>query len=181
MNNIKKVSHFFKRLFQLWFWLLPIMTIGIWIFSAHPEMAGKTDFGISVMPHFIKIMHPLSFANRLTGFAIGLIPLAISMLLFFYLIQLFKLYEQGKIFLIENARLIRKAGIMLLLGQLIRPVYEGLISASMTWQNPIGHRTLMLSFTNTDLGTIIIAVIVILISWIMLEACKLQEEQQLTV
>jgi hypothetical protein len=51
----------------------------------------------------------------------------------------------------------------------------------MTWQNPPGHRAATLSLSSIDIATLLTAILIILISWIMAEGCRLREEQQLTI
>jgi len=51
----------------------------------------------------------------------------------------------------------------------------------LTWRNPPGHRFASITLIQTNIGVILVALMVILISWIMLEGCKIREEQQLTV
>jgi hypothetical protein len=115
------------------------------------------------------------------GFSLSLIPAGIEMLVLYFLSKLFRLYETGEIFSINNVRYIRNVGYALLAGQVFYPVYEGLMGIILTMNNPSGHRFAKVSFTQTNVGILLVALLVILISWIMAEGCKLREEQQLTV
>ena len=78
-------------------------------------------------------------------------------------------------------RYIRNIGYALIVTQVIDPIYQGIMGFVLTWHNPPGHRFSAISLDQTNIGVILIALIVILISWIMSEGCKLREEQQLTV
>ncbi len=60
-------------------------------------------------------------------------------------------------------------------------LYQALIGFMLTWRNPPGHRFVSITLDQTNIGIILVALMVILISWIMLEGCKIREEQQLTV
>jgi hypothetical protein len=51
----------------------------------------------------------------------------------------------------------------------------------LTWKNGPGERILAMSFSSNNIVVILIACIVILISWIMAEGHKLQEEHEYTV
>jgi hypothetical protein len=112
------------------------------------------------------------------GFLISCIPLSITMLILYYLVKLFKLYEQAQIFTSANVKYIRNIGWIMLLNQIIRPIYEAMFTAALTFQNPHGHRFISISFTNNNLTTLIIALFIILISWVMAEGCKLNDEQK---
>jgi hypothetical protein len=179
MNKIKRVSHLFRLVFQSWLWLLPIATFFVWFISASPQQAGFGFF--RVIPATIDIMHPITWPTRLTGFAIDSIPLAISMAMCLTLMKLFQLYENGQLFVIDNARYMKRTGILLLLGQLINPFYQAAITAAMTWQNPAGQRVMAITLDGTNIATVVIASIIILISWIMLEGYKLKEQESLTI
>jgi hypothetical protein len=97
------------------------------------------------------------------------------------LIKLFGLYSKGEIFSVNSVKHIRNIGYALLITQIVNPLYEGLMGLALTWHNPHGHRFASVTLNQTNLGIIFVALIVILVSWIMAEGCKLREEQQLTI
>ena len=105
----------------------------------------------------------------------------IELYILYSLIKLFGLYSKGEIFSVNNVRYIRNIGYALLFTQIVNPLYQVLMGAVLTLHNPPGHRFLSITLDQTNLGIILIALIVILISWIMAEGCKLREEQQLTI
>lgn len=202
MNRIKRVSHFFRVLFQFLLVALPLTLIYAWATS--PEsivlLGGMIDISFipqayhhnairTVLAHGSQsaiqiqdgIMHPLSSLERLMGFGLSAIPMTIELYIIYSLIKLFKLYELGEIFSIKNVRYIRNIGYALLIGQLINPFYEALMGIVLTLHNPPGHRYAMISFHQTNIGIIFTGLLVILISWIMAEGYKLREDQQLTI
>ena len=98
-----------------------------------------------------------------------------------YLIKLFGLYSRGKIFTADNVRCIRRIGIVILIYNLLFPLYEMLMTFILTMNNPVGERLVRLGFGGTDIAQIVIAIMIILISWIMDEGRKMEEEQAYTV
>ncbi|EKD70101.1 MAG: hypothetical protein ACD_46C00636G0004 [uncultured bacterium] len=77
---------------------------------------------------------------------------------------------------------IKYIGYTLLIGQfIINPVYEAILSAMLTWHNPQGERMAMISFTGTNLGIVLTALLIILISWIMAEGYKINEDRKYTI
>lgn len=105
-----------------------------------------------------------------------------DLLILYFLIQLFKHYENGEIFSIKNIRYIKDIAITILYGQLlINPLYQAMISAVLTWHNPVGERTALIMFSSTNIGLLLGAILIILVSWIMQEGHQLQKEQQYTV
>lgn len=183
MDKIKRVSLFFRTIFQILFIALPVISVIAWATS--PEslvmMAGAIDMSFIPRSYANSILHILSPTERLIGFSISVIPMLIELYILYALIKLFSLYSKGEIFSVNNVRYIRNIGYALLLTQIINPLYEALMGLVLTWHNPPGHRFASVSLNQTNIGIIFVALIVILISWIMAEGCKLREEQQLTI
>jgi hypothetical protein len=181
MNKIKRVSLCFRMLFQIAFITLPILVILSWIKAPAPLLTMAGDIAINMIPHDYPILHPLSTTTHLLGFLVSMIPVTVTLFTLHYLIKLFGLYEKGEIFSLQNVNLIRNIGYTLFIGQLINPIYDVLISLTLTWNNPPGHRLASITVDQTNIGILLVAFMVILISWIMAEAYKLREEQQLTI
>ena len=182
MNKIKYVSIFFRVLFQILFIALPIMLIIIW--TKYNGLFIVKWFSMSYIPgaYIHSISHALSNTDKLLGFCINTIPLAVELFIFYSLIKLFKLYEKGEIFSIRNVHYIRNIGYVLLIKQVIvGAIYEFLMGWALTRSNPPGQRFASVTFGHSDVGIIFAALLIVLISWIMAEGCKLYEEQQLTI
>lgn len=183
MNRIKNVSLFFRILFQILIIALPLLLVVAWVTS--PEsfimMGGLINMSFIPRSYASSILHVLSNTDRLLGFCISAIPMVVEIYIIYSLIKLFKLYEKGEIFSINNVRYVRNIGYALLLTQIVNPIYEGLMGVALTWHNPPGHRFASITIDQTNIGIIFAALIIILISWIMAEGCKLREEQQLTI
>ncbi len=185
MSKIKQVSYWFRLFFQLCFCLAPIMSALSWAMATvqtfqvdHPNLLfSPVPLSLLSTP----ILHPIDVQTKLLGFLIACIPTGVSMLLFYFLIKLFKCYERAEIFTLKNVNYIRSIGWVMLISQIIRPVYEGVMTFALTFNNPPGHRYASISFDSTDLVPIVTALIIILISWVMAEGYKLQDEQQLTI
>jgi hypothetical protein len=183
MNRIRQISYFFRVLFQVLLVALPMLLITAWLNSAGEIIlfGGAIDINFIPLAYYGKILHPLSNLEKLLAICTSILPMLIQLYILFSLIKLFKLYEIGKIFSINNVRYIRNIGYALLVTQIIEPIYQCVMGFVLTWRNPPGHRVASIFFDQTNIGMILIALIVILISWIMTEGCKLREEQQLTV
>jgi hypothetical protein len=76
---------------------------------------------------------------------------------------------------------VRNIGYTLLITQIANPICQALLTLVLTWQNPLGQHYATISLNGTNLGLILMSVLIILISWIMAEGYKLQEEQQYIV
>jgi len=126
-------------------------------------------------------LHVLSYKEKIAGGLVSAIPLVIQMFIVYSLINLFKLYEKGEIFSIKHVKTIRNIGYALLLGQCIEPFYQFVMGIVLTMNNPPHHHFAAITLDQTNVGILLTALLVILISWIMAEGCKLREEQQLTI
>lgn len=180
MNKIQRVSIIFRVLFQIAFFALPLSLILFWLSAPSPIWQYN---GITMMsvPQGIKILHAFNWETRLLGLVISAIPASIHMLILYVLIKLFVLYEKGEIFSIANVNYIKNIGYLMLLDQLVNPIYQMLISGAMTWKNPKGYGIVEITLDQTNIYIVVAAVMIILISWIMAEGCKLREEHAFIV
>jgi len=184
MNKIRRTSTFFKLLFQMAFIALLLVNVIGWIYAPEPIVLLEGGIRLNVIPdiyagtheHSSAILHILSMSEKALGFLVSLIPVGIKLFILYSLIRLFKLYEQGHIFSEKHVRYIRHIGYSLLLSQIITPIYQGLMGLVLTWRNPPGERLVSMSFDQSNLGIMFMAFMIIFISWIMAEGCKLGKQ-----
>ncbi|OGT31770.1 MAG: hypothetical protein A3E87_02190 [Gammaproteobacteria bacterium RIFCSPHIGHO2_12_FULL_35_23] len=180
MTKIKRVSLFFRIVFQVIFLGVPIFLAIAWINAPRPLNFGF--FEIDMIYRGIVIQPILSNETKILGFLVCIIPTGLALYVLYCLIKLFRLYEQGTVFSLVNVQYLRNIGYALLIGQIVLlPLYEALISVVLSWHNPHGYREMIISVQGRNLGMLLTGLLVILISWIMAEACKLQEDHQLTI
>lgn len=189
MNKIQRTSRYLRWTFTTLMVLTPIFYIATWCFL--PDMLKKDSvlMGfdlippalINLVPVDVVVQHPMTTMLRLIGLTIDILPMTITLLLYANLVTLFQLYERLSYFTMENVIVIKKIGIYILLGELIRPFVEGATTALLTWQNGPGHRVIAISFKGNNVGLIITGILIILSSWIMAEGYRLKEEQRLTI
>lgn len=151
------------------------------VIQSHLGEGWASLLSINYITHMPLITHALTTKVKLLGFCISIIPLSINLLILFYLIKLFKSYVHESIFSRQNVSCIQRIGWLLLAGQLLAPIYEALISATLTWGNPVGHRLITISFSKDNLAVILCATMIIVIAWIMAEAYKDQENHKLII
>ncbi len=180
--RIQKVSLIFRTLFQILLVAVPIVHILAWVHAPQAiDVSGKFGFIVSVVPKGVIVLHPLSISTKIYGFLVGAIPLIMIEFILYYLIRLFKLYAGGEIFSALNVNYIKKIGYFMLLVQIASIISNGILSFILTWGNPHGHRYIILTIQGLNITVILTAFLIILISWIMAEGCRLREEQQLTI
>ena len=110
-----------------------------------------------------------------------MIPAGVFMLGMWWLVRLFGLFSIGQIFTADTVRYIRNLGWTMAAGVVATPVHEALLSLVLTMHNPPGQHILSLSTESADLGELLTAGVIILVSWIMDEGRKLREADELTV
>ncbi|MDX1900383.1 MAG: DUF2975 domain-containing protein [Gammaproteobacteria bacterium] len=184
MNKIQRVSVFFRVAFQIAFVALPILLAIAWINAPKPFIAMQGLININFIPKMYEhsVLHVLSRAELFEGFLVSCLPALVQLYILYSLINLFKLYERGNIFSLRHVDYIRNIGYALFIGQLIiAPIHEALIGIVLTIHNPPHHRFFQISLDQSNIGVLLTGLLVILISWIVAEGCKIHEEQQLTI
>lgn len=178
MKKIEKVSKFFYYFFIFLILFLPLADFILW-------MTGKELGFLTPIDNFIggtwvmqKNYGSLIFIQKVLAFVVDLIPITIQVLVLCMLVKLFSLYRESIIFSAKNVKYIRNIGYLILLGQCLNPLHEALLSLVLTYRNPVGERLINVSIGSTDIALVCFGFLLILISWIMNEGKKLQEEQE---
>ena len=110
------------------------------------------------------------------------IPIACTVMIYFQLGQLFRLYEKKILFARENIDRIRCIGKYVLLKPLVFCfLYQPLMMYILTYLKPMGQHQIMLSFSTDDLNAVITGIVIVVASWIATEANKLNKDLQFTV
>ncbi len=188
MDKIQRVSRYFVVIFNTLVIFLPVSVIIQWLFIDTDTIKNLLDQGflqkpISTPEGYVNLSTiQWSFLAKFTGLlaqSISLLPLFLSL---FVLKSIFLNYQKSDIFSTINARHYRYLGWLFFLDALIaQPLSNLLMLLAVTSANPPGHRYISLSFGTPNIEALFCGMLVILISWIMLEASKLHDEQQFTV
>lgn len=93
----------------------------------------------------------------------------------------FRLYEQGVVFSGPNVKYFRRLGYTLIAWVPSHLLYGLLLSIVLTFQHDPDERMVVAQFDITGIGTFLIAALVLVLSWVMNEAVKIEQEQALTV
>ena len=177
MNKIKYVSLFFRLFFQITFVCLIVAQVVGWFYTPF----GGWLFNVIPLTYQHLIMNTFNMNTRVAGFFLSSIPLGIKLMVLYFLIKLFRLYEQHEFFSIKNVLYIRNAGYALFILQIIKPFADFLLGFILTSGNPPGFRVATMTISDANVGVILTSMLIILSSWIMSEGCKLKDEQQLII
>lgn len=188
MGKIRFVSH----VIQYIFWIMLIATpIAYFLFWTN----FWADFGIGnffeqlgwnmsnvPQPAWIELINGnVPPYTRFVCLIISLIPIATFMFLYYYLMRLFTLYGRGEIFTQKTVGYIRNCGITLLLWQILHPLYQILLTFTLSINNEPGQRFIAVTFSTAQARDLVTALVIIVVSWIMQRGCDLEDEVRLTV
>lgn len=179
MKKIQKTSHILHILFRVLCWAIPSATAYFILFNIERML----NWGAWPFISFTQIHDPAHYSllHRLIILAIQLLPLSITVIIFNKLSKLFSLYEKGTLFEEENIKLIKSISIYMILGELVQLIYQPLITAALTFNNPTGERFISITLGFANASTLITAFIILVASWILKEANQLQSDSQLTI
>ncbi|WP_321414677.1 DUF2975 domain-containing protein [uncultured Desulfobacter sp.] len=174
MDLIRKSSRRIIWTLYIWRGVIPLATCLIWLFiNKLPWMTQE------ILPDFVQL--PLPLPIRLAGLAVTMIPAGIMIYGITTLIQLFRLYQCGKIFQSENVGCLKRlSGTILVLG-VTGIITNSLLSVVLTLHHPPGKHMITFSITDKDITLLILGYVLMTIARVMQEGCRLQKEQSLTV
>lgn len=181
MKKIMRLSRFLKIAAILIAALLPIYEAGYWITEGYPFIPLLAEELPQYANDFPITWSHLDGMQRFLGFLIGLLPMAFSMAALIFLAKIFGAFQRGELFARKNAAYMKKAGWMLIGGQLVYPLYLAGLSLILTYRNPPGHRMLSIALGNTEIQVVLIGVAVLLIASILERAADLHEDQTGTI
>ncbi len=154
---------------------LPLLYAVFWIFfneiRPHAPMV--------ILP--VRVDREISDFCRLLGFLVDMIPLAAAIYGLLKLRDLFQLYGNGLIFTEENVNCLRSLGRTLLVWVACDILRYALLSIVLTLGSPPGKGLLVVGINSGDLTGVFVGIVVLIISWVMDEARKLEEEQALII
>ncbi len=175
IEKIRKVSRRFKMLCTALLWFTPIALAVFWITFNHlPE-----DMTARMFPAYVSRIQPLYV--RGLAFLAGLLPAGAIMYALAALRGLFSLYMRGMIFTGENVRCFRRIGFALIWWAGAGFLHTPLSSLIMTLINGPGKHMLTVEISSDEAVNLLLGAMVLLISWVMDEGRKLEEEQALTI
>ncbi|MCZ4281727.1 DUF2975 domain-containing protein [Kiloniella laminariae] len=174
LNRIGRASRKYRLLFTLLLVLVPLLDLIYWGGFNHLPEGFHDDLPVSITGE-------LSALSLLLAFLASLIPLSVTLYGLLALKKLFGLYEQGIIFAEENVRCFQKLGYCCIASVVAGILFTPLASVALTLDNLPGQRELVIDLNSNDLSALVIGGIILLVSWVMEEGKKLEDEQRHTV
>lgn len=180
MNNlpkIKKLSKKFHLLISSLLVAIPLYYVIYWAFvNSLPEILITQN--VASVP---LVQNPLSIKFQLIGFVVSLLPLSALVYGLINIRKLFFFYKEGVIFSFEHVTILKKTSNALIGWVFLSILYESAKSVLFSMGNPPGQRVISVGFSSPEITTLVVAVGVFVIAWVMDEGRILTEEQRLTV
>lgn len=174
IQQVQRVSRAYVVFFDVLLAVIPIVVLVYWAFFNQLPEGFHAE--LPVQPGQV-----LSLTQKIFGGLVSLLPLSVVIYGLVTLKALFRLYAKGIMFSIENVKYFRRLGYALIAWVMANTLYTPLISLVVSSTSPHGERVLVAQFGITDLLTFLIGGIILVISWVMNEGRKLEDEQAFTV
>lgn len=174
MAHIQQTSRRYRLLFEILIVAVPTFDLLYWISFNHLPKGLLTDLPVAPT-------QDLSFLALAVAFLASLLPIGLAVYGLVTLRALFKLYEKAIIFSAQNVRYFRRLGYLFIAWVVANALFTPLISIVITYANPPGERSVVAELGFSDISIIVIGGIILLISWVMDEGRKLEDEQAHTV
>ncbi len=173
MNAVKRISSILQYLLHFAMWFIPIFVLIYWTF-----FEVFVDFGFSRFVLFYDRLTITPLSKMLALFS-SMIPVAIFCYIFRSLRKLFKNYEHGKIFVLENVYFYKKIGLALIVLAFGNAVYSALLSTAVSFQSE--KTFLLIDFSSNELIYMLVGAFIYLVSYVMKKGHNLNNILERTI
>lgn len=174
MNKIQTLSTRLRFIFQVAFYLIPLLSVIYWVTISENLI---NHLSLTTMPLESVALTP---SSRLLALLITAIPMGILMFIFYQLAYVFKNYTKGLVFCLENAQTYKKIGLALFMLALANFLTDPLISVVLSHQ-AVGEQILSIGLGVGQVYPVIFGLALYIISFIMEEAHRIDQEQKYTI
>ena len=186
MNKIKKISSYLLFALNIMLIAVPLFILSTWYFIDAYTM---TEFSSTLLQNSFQIQDGMAtsiidwtlYAKMigLIGHIINLLPLYLSV---FVLKSIFKNYKNGEIFSTTNAIHYKHIGWLCFCDALLAdPIGDAIMIMSTTLSPTIAKYNIDIVYNYPSIEGLFSGAVFIVISLVMFEASKLQEESKFTV
>lgn len=174
-QRITTISRKLRRICTGLIFCLPVACAIVWIFF------NRIYAMAPMIPLPVHVDHDLPGQTRFYAFLVDLIPLGAIIYGLQKLRSLFLLYGNGLIFTEQNVDCFRSLGRALVIWMACHVASTTLLSVILTINNSPGKRAIALMLDSGDFTAVFVGVVVLIISWVMDEGRKIQDDQALIV
>ena len=159
-------------------WLFPTSEIGKFLLSLQ-GFSAIMDVHHKNIDEFMSSLRLISRIFGFIGSFFTVLPLLLGTMI---MLKLSRNYVNGKVFNLDNAKSYSQLGIISLVsGLFLQPIYQMFFHLCVTFNNPVGQRTIAFTLGVDSLTAIFSAIVLIVIGQVMKLGQKISEEQELTV
>lgn len=173
-ERLSKNSNRLRKIFRVLFVLSPLLNIAFWV---------GVGMGNDVLGHNlpVEVDPDIPASSLVFACALSMIPTGVFMYALYQLMKLFGLYSKGVIFASENVSAIRSLGKAIITWEIANFLTSIALGIVLTLHRGTGNRLLVIGMDNADLYALVAGFSVLTIAWVMDEARKLKEDQELFV
>lgn len=173
-ERLKRNSRRLRRVFMVLLALSPVFTVIFWV---------GVGMGNDVLGHSlpVKVDPDIPASSLVMGCLVSMLPTGVFMYGLYQLIKLFSYYSAGVIFSHENVKAIRTLGKAIITWEVVNFVASIGLGIVLTLHRGPGQRLLVVGIDNADLYALVAGFSVLTIAWVMDEARKIKEDQELIV
>lgn len=181
LNTFTKPSRRLAFMLRVIFYAYPFALLGLWLLFNPTETDNWMNAKLIGSVIDVNRIAELRTWQRVACFGASMLTGGVTMYVLHSLHRLFRTYSQGIIFGPETVACYRAIGYGLIIQQLLSLPEQALQSLILSWYNPAGQRFIALGADEADISLVVVGIMVIIISRIMDEGRKIQEEQQYTI
>lgn len=189
MEKIQKISRYTLNAISLFIVMLPLIEVLMGAFVDSPFVKSLRESNMVTrnieIPQGstldLNTVHwtPLTKGMTVLAHLFALLPALMGL---FLLRGILKRYVDGDIFNTQNAKGYNHiAWLFFIKAILIKPLSASLEVMAATWFNPPRQFLITISFGTPNLELLFYGVLVIVVSWVMLEASKIHDEQKFVI
>lgn len=174
MSSIQKISRRLQLLFLVLYYLVPIMYVVYWSCITEDSIR---YFSLTTMPLEVVVLNP---TTRVLAFLAMAMPMGFLMFIFHQMAKIFAQYGRGVVFCLSNAQTYKNVGLALFGLALVNLIADSLVSVVLSYQS-LGQRILSVGIGVGQVYPIIFGLALYIISYIMEEAHRIDQEQKYTI
>jgi hypothetical protein len=178
LHRVQKTSRFLRGACTVAIPIIPVGLAAIWATLDWWLVGGGEVTGFRPWEGaHVNVPQPIPTYSLALGFLSSMLPAGLMVYALWQLRALFGLYGRGQIFTAENAQRLRRFALAVLAMTLASPLENTLTILAVTLGNPPGQRLLSVGFSSSELVTLFMGAIFLVIAWVMDEARELAEDQ----
>ncbi len=174
LERLSASSRRLRRVFTVLLLLTPVLTALFWVLVGMGNEVLMHNLPVEVDPD-------IPIYSLVLCFWVSMIPTSFTMFALYQLIKLFGYYGMGTMFARENVITIRTLGRTIIAWEIANFLSSIGLGILLTLHRGPGQRLLVVGIDNADIYALVAGFSVLTIAWVMDEARKIREDQELIV